>query len=399
MADDQDTSEVDDEVLDSAADNAADSVGSSGEAAAASFQFRDALRGRGYELPDEVDDDAFLNQIEQWSSRASALPEDVDADTLPTLLQAGREFQQNQAEFEQWRASRQQQASPQQQTQQSAAQVQQPQLTAGREAQAAKAAGYTAADIAEAKQFCSFDQATGMWVPKHPFHGEAAKALNEVAMRAQRNMEEFGIDPDGFVQSRAVSAVEKRVQELLEERLGKIMPDIEEFRQFRTLQLQQQFIAPIVSDLYVLDEHGAVKAKTPRGEVFERAHAEAPQGLTELQRLEYARNAADAWALRNPPQQKQQPGNGLFSMKKQASAADAKKPVDQKPSDTKTPSDDAGGKRRRFVDRLRTRGADGRFVGGDRSGTVKQPVQSTKRQSAREVYQALKSGELPMDDE
>lgn len=391
----------DEDVLDSAMDDAASAAGESGESgdsAAASFQFRDALRSRGYEVPDEVDDDAFLGQVEQWSSRASVIPQDVEPDKLPTMLQAAREFEQHRSEFEKWRASQQQAAQPQQQPVQ-----QQPSLSpAGREAQAAKAAGYTAADIAEAKQFCSFDNASGMWVPKHPFHGEAAKALNEVSMRAQRHMEEFGIDPDGFVEKRAVSAVEKRVQQLLEERLGSIMPDIEAFRQMQTQTIQQQFLAPIATELYVLDANGSVTGKTAKGEMFERAYAEAPQGLSEHQKLEYARNAADAWVTRNPPQQ-QKPGS--FLLKKAAAPAQPAKAPEAtgKNSDDKQPSGQPEDKKRRFVDRMRTRGEDGRFQTRDQSGTVRASRQngqnqSSKRQSARAIYSALKAGELPMDE-
>ena len=381
-------------------DDASDAAGSGepGAGGGASYSFRDAFRGRNYDVPDEIDDDAFIKQVEQWSSRASAIPEGVDPESLPGLLSSAREYEQHKADFERWRASQaQSQQQPQVPQRQEPVQPSPQLASAGREAQAAKAAGYTAADIAEAKQFCSFDQATGMWVPKHPFHGEAAKALNEVAMRAQRNMEEFGIDPDGFVQSRAVSAVEKRVQQLLEERLGGIMPDIEAFRQFQAQQVQQQFIAPIVNDLYVLNEDGSVKSKTPRGQVFEQAYSQAPQGLTELQRLEYARNAADSWALRNPPQEQQKP-QGMFALKtKQKATGDqaAKKPSDEK----ETPAGNAGEKKQRFVDRMRKRGGDGRFVGGDRSATAKLPQQSTKTPKAREIYQGLKDGTLPMDDE
>jgi hypothetical protein len=391
-----------DDVLDSAMDDAASAAGDAGEpggSAAASFQFRDALRSRNYDVPDDVDDDAFLSQIEQWSSRAAVIPQDVEPDKLPTMLQAAREFEQHRSEFEKWRASQQQAVQqPQQPVQQ-----QQPSLSpAGREAQAAKAAGYTAADIAEAKQFCSFDNQTGMWVPKHPFHGEAAKALNEVAMRAQRHMEEFGIDPDGFVEKRAVSAVEKRVQQLLEERLGSIMPDIEAFRQFQTQNIQQQFLAPIASELYVLDASGSVTGKTAKGEVFERAYAEAPRGLSEHQKLEYARNAADAWLMRNPPQQ-QKPGS--FLLKKAAAPAQAAKAPEAtgKNSDDKQPSGQPEGRRQRFVDRLRKRGEDGRFLSRDQSGTVRASQQNgqgqtARRQTAREIYQALKSGEIPLDE-
>lgn len=402
MAGEQDTEVDDDDALNSAMDDAASAgiaVGPGGSGA--SFQFRDTLRTRGYEVPDEVDDDAFLNQLEQWSSRASVLPEDVEPDKLPTLLQAGREFEQHRSEFEQWRASRQQQqAAPQQQSRPAQQEPQpQPQLAAGREAQAAKAAeaaGFSLDEIRQLQSFCQKDPQSGIWVPKHPSVTQAAEKLNEFELHRQRTAEELLTDPHQFFSQRFVPEVER----LLEERLGKIMPDIEAFRQFQAQQLQQQFIAPIVNDLYVLDENGSVKSKTPRGEMFERAYAEAPQGLTELQRLEYARNAADSWALRNPPQQQQAAKPGLFSLNKQQAAAPGQQAAagdGKQPSDQKTLPESSGEKRRRFVDRLRKRGEDGKFISGDRSGTVKSPVQNTKRQSARDIYLGMKSGEIPVD--
>lgn len=400
MGDEQEDIDDDDLALEDAMDDALAAAGGGepADSSKASFQFRDAFRGRGYEVPDEIDDNGLFENIEKWAARASLIPDDVDADKLPTMLQAAREFEQHRGEFEQWRASQSQQPAPQQQF----VPQQQPQLTAGREAQAAKAAGYTAADIAEAKQFCAFDNASGMWVPKHPFHGEAAKALNEVSMRAQRNMEEFGIDPDGYVQSRAVSAVEKRVNELLEERLGKIMPDIEAFRQLQAQQVQERFLAPIATELYNLDANGAVTARTPKGDVFEQAYNQAPQGLSELQRLEYARNAADAWSLHNPQQKQQQP-SGFMLKKAAAQQPNAKAPAKESSDNQDVPAS-AGDKKRRFVDRLRQRGGDGRFQSKDQSGTVRTAQhsgqnQSSKRQSARDIYAGLKSGEIPMDDE
>lgn len=398
MAGENDDATDEDDVLDSAMDDAASAAGDAGDdsgSAAASFQFRDALRSRGYEVPDEVDDDAFLGQVEQWSSRAAVIPQDVEPDKLPTMLQAAREFEQHRSEFERWRASQQQQpaAQPQQPVQQRQSSL----SPAGREAQAAKATGFSIDEIHQLQSFCQKDPQSGIWVPKHPSVTQAAEKLNEFEIHRQRTAEELLNDPQQFISQRFVPEVER----MLEERLGKIMPDIEAFRQFQAQQIQQQFLAPIATELYVLDASGAVTGKTAKGEMFERAYAEAPQGLSEHQRLEYARNAADAWVMRNPPQQ-QQPGG--FLLKKAAAQSQAQAPAaTAKSSDDKQSSGQPEEKRRRFVDRLRKRGEDGRFMSRDQSGTVRASQQNgqgqtSKRQTVRDVYQALKSGEIPLDE-
>ncbi len=396
MGDEQEDIDDDDLALEDAMDDALAAAGGGepADSSKASFQFRDAFRGRGYEVPDEIDDNGLFENIEKWAARASLIPDDVDADKLPTMLQAAREFEQHRGEFEQWRASQSQQPAPQQQF----VPQQQPQLTAGREAQAAKATGFSIDEIHQLQSFCQKDPQSGIWVPKHPSVTQAAEKLNEFEIHRQRTAEELLNDPQQFISQRFVPEVER----MLEERLGKIMPDIEAFRQLQAQQVQERFLAPIATELYNLDANGAVTARTPKGDVFEQAYNQAPQGLSELQRLEYARNAADAWSLHNPQQKQQQP-SGFMLKKAAAQQPNAKTPA-KEPSDNQDAPASAGDKKRRFVDRLRQRGGDGRFQSKDQSGTVRAAQhsgqnQSSKRQSARDIYAGLKSGEIPMDDE
>lgn len=351
---------------------------------ARSFALRDQFRGRGYEIPDEIDDDSLMAQLETWAAqaeRAKAIPEDVDPRELVQYADIGRSVAPYREQFEQWRQSLQQQqvATP---TTQAA-----PVAQAAAQPAAPTSTGPDSNTIAMWRQVCDFDEQAQMFKPKAIGFEAAAKGLNELAMQRRQNFERFGEDPDGFLRSRYEPVIQKEVEKRLSEFQQQIMPDLEEWRQYRLAQQQQQFIAPFEQELIIRKPDGNIESLTPKGQAFNAAYEQAPATLSPLQRLQYAKMAADSWEFQQSKQPAPQKPAAGFTLKKAAPAATPAAAAPQSP---------APDKRQAFVDKGRHREASGRFL-PDRAGTVVASDRTGRPQGGRvptlaELYAAAKAG-------
>lgn len=335
------------------------------DASGASFAMRDLLRSRGYELPDEIDDDKVIDQLSQWADRAdrfSELAGDQDPDSLRQVIDAGRQFMTEREKYEEWKRSVGQTPAPQ------PAQQTAPVATARPQAAAPATQGGTARPSEDTvqlwQQVCTFDDAKGCFLPKAPGFEGAAEGLNTLMLERRRNIERFSQDPETFIRQQT----EAYIQAELEKRMGalqqQINPDLDAWRAYQQQQAVDQFIAPFRAEL--VNDQGAI---TPKGQVFEQSYAKLPESMPLQERLQLARNEADLWATRNAGAQAVGAGKPLFTLKKAQAAA----PAQQPPAQTQQPAAQTGAdKRKTFVDQARQpRDATGRFQRlGDQSGTV-----------------------------
>lgn len=338
------------------------------------------LRQREFEVPDGVDDDTILGHMQTWADRAAAIPEGVDPAELPSLIEQARTYAQHRDQFEAWQRSQKQQSAPQPVPAQPA-----PQTT---QAQAASV-GVDANTLELYKTVCEWDANAGIFKPKAPgFESQAAK-LNELAIQRRQNLERFGQDPDSFIQTRAEKIAEERAKAIVEERLKDLMPDIQSWREYQQQQQQEHFIAPFRSQLVASGANGEVLS--PKGQQFEQAFQSAPEGLSHIQRLQWAKNHADAWeaqqsALPAPTAPTQ------FTLRKAQAAAPAQPAAQpQQPPNTPAAQPPAVSKKQAFIDAGRHVSRDpesGQFV-SPRDGTVRRAMDRGGEQVENESFDKL----------
>lgn len=338
------------------------------------------LRQREFEVPDGVDDDTILGHMQTWADRAAAIPEGVDPAELPSLIEQARTYAQHREQFEAWQRSQQNQPAPQPAPAQAA-----PQTTP---AQAASV-GVDANTLELYKTVCEWDANAGIFKPKAPgFESQAAK-LNELAIQRRQNLERFGQDPDSFIDTRFKTHAERLREEIRQEVLKEINPDLQAWRDYRQQQEQEHFIAPFRSQLVASGANGEVLS--PKGQQFEQAFQSAPEGLSHIQRLQWAKNHADAWeaqqaALPAPTSQTQ------FTLRKAQAAAPTQPAAQpQQPPNTQAASPPAVSKKQAFIDAGRHVSRDpesGQFV-SPRDGTVRRAMDSGGEQVENEPFEKL----------
>jgi len=310
---------------------------------AGSFAFRDGLRSRGFELPDELDDDKLVEQFETWSERAQRFEEltgNNSPEQVQELLRLGREFEQNREAFAEFQRSRLQQLAPKQ----SAPQAQAP--------------AADAATVEMWKQACKWDEENQVYVPKVAGFEGAAHGLNQQLMQSRQNLERFAQSPDDFVRERAQAIIAQEVERRLGEFRDQVMPDLQQWQEYQRKQAIDSFVAPVDSELRTRGPDGSITL-TPKGEAFERAFDSAPQGLSLQDQLKWALNGANEWAAKNP-----QTPSTQFRLKRGTAATPAAAPAQPAaPVATEPPTDP----KKRFIDRGRH---GSRGPNGDRSGTV-----------------------------
>lgn len=348
------------------------------EQAAVSSVIGDLLRSRGYDVDEELDDDALIGHFESLSQRAAAIPEDLDE--IQQYAELGRTYAPYQSQIEELRKAAEKQVAPQYQAQPTQSPQRQP------EPQSQKR-GFDEETISLAKQRCQWDAKSGQYVPKHVMDAESARILNDYAARAQRTMERFGADPEGYLQSQFSPYMQSEIQRQVEERLKDVMPAINEWQQYRDAQTHQAFLAPRDSEYVTRDEQGNFTGVTAKGSVFKQAYEQAPQELNLNQKLQWAAAQADAWELsqqKNPTPAK----SGFAFAKKQPPKQPVPKTEAQQFQATKEE------KRKKFVDDGRIRDEQGRFSAPDRSATIQETARKGSRpergKSFAEMYREEK---------
>ena len=356
------------------------------------------FRGRGQELPDDLNDDAIYQQIEQWAgahTRFKDVPADVDPRELLQYADVGRQLSPHQAEIAEYLRSKQSGQQQPQPTQQPAATQQ--------AAQPQRPAGPSDDDVRLAMSRCKKDE-HGVWQPSHAFDADLAKMLNDRAQRASMSMEQFGTDPASFLKPHFESMIEQYIKEKLDPRFAAFDPVVQWAQQAQAAQVQQAVFGPRDAEYVVRDENtGEIASFTPKGEALNKFIVQAQQQFPnwpEQERLEWAAlqadravpNAANQGGKGKLPFQGNQQGAGQGTNGKSANGqqngaaggASADRPA-------KTTA-----RRRSFVDAGRQRGEDGKFLPVDRSATI---ANSAKRrepqgrgQTLEELYFAAKNG-------
>lgn len=333
------------------------------------------LSDRGYEVPEGATDDDLFGHIQGWAKRASALPDDLDPEEL---VRVHGEYSQHREEFAKWRQS-QQQAPVQQPAPQPVAQ---PVTTPQQQA----AAGLDHNQVEMFKQVCVWDPENQVYKPKIPgFESQAAK-LNELAYQRRQNLERLSEDPDAYIQTRAEKIAEAKANAIVEARMKELMPDIESWREYQARQAEEQFIGPIRSRLVETDATTGKETLTPQGRAFQEAYASAPESLTQLEKLTWAKNQSEAWAAQQAAAPVAKPGFTLRPVAaKQPAQQQAAAPVQQPPVD----------KKKTFVDAGRHQSRDpnsGQFV-PDRSGLVNAALNNgepnSKDRNFAQIYKDL----------
>jgi hypothetical protein len=295
---------------DSAAPTTVADAGAGG-GAQPSFTMRDFLRGREYEVPDDLHDDDLLRQFETMAERADrfAALGDADPEEIQRLAELGRQLGPYQAQIEQLRQQAQAVAPVSPGAASGNTGLHGPtgsQAATGGAAPAqptAQQAKFDREAIAAARSTCRQNPETGLWEPVLPFYAEAAKFLNDAEQLARRNSERLLLDPDGWMDEGFTSRAEKLREQLRQEILSELGPDINAWREYQLNELRSQFIGPLEQEFVAARDAAGNPTLTPKGQVFDAAYAQAPQGLGEVDRLKYAKAMADQWELqqsRNP---------------------------------------------------------------------------------------------------
>jgi len=239
----------------------------------------EAFRGRGVELPEDIDDDRLFSNLQQLYERASNAPDPMELAELREIRSRYRQEQEGQKRRETAETSEETKPAPK------VSRVEYP---------------------ADAEQYVQWDDKAGAFVPKSEKYPNVAavEAMNRWHQQSESNKKRLLADPLGYLYESGLNDKFAEFEKSIEQR---IMEKLQSEQTQRATQEEQiQWWSENGGKLFERNANGEYRKDlagneipTAQGRVYiQRLQSLQAQGLTGPGAVKYAFDESEKWAKR-----------------------------------------------------------------------------------------------------